>query len=94
MRMLSLRAFDTEHLMLDAELVDGEAIETPIARFFADPRVAYVRAHFAKRGRYAARIERAAEASRSLNVGSEERSDAGRDGHGERAPKRHPHGGR
>jgi hypothetical protein len=30
-----------------------------IARLFADPRVAYIHAHNAKRGCYAARIERA-----------------------------------
>jgi Protein of unknown function (DUF1203) len=57
-RQLSLRAFDAEHLMVDAELVDGSHIEDVIERFFADPHIAYLQAHFAKRGCYAARIER------------------------------------
>jgi Protein of unknown function (DUF1203) len=57
-RQLSLRAFDAEHLMVDAELVDGSHIEDVIERFFANPHIAYLHAHFAKRGCYAARIER------------------------------------
>lgn len=58
-RMLSLRAFDDAHLMADAALVDGRDAEAAIARLFADPAVAYVQAHYATRGCYAARIERA-----------------------------------
>jgi hypothetical protein len=57
-RQLSLRAFDAEHLMVDAELVDGAGIEDFIGRFLAHPHIAYVHAHYAKRGCYAARIER------------------------------------
>ena len=34
-RMLSLRAFDREHLMVDAELVDGRDAEAAIGRLFA-----------------------------------------------------------
>ncbi len=58
-RVLSLRAFDPAHLMVDADLIDGASVETLVERLFADPAVAYVQAHFAKRGCYAARIERA-----------------------------------
>lgn len=58
-RPLSLRAFDAQHLMVDADLVDGGAAELLIEKFFADERVAYIQAHYAKRGCYAARIERA-----------------------------------
>ncbi len=58
-RTLSLRAFDTAHLMTDADLVEGSSVETLIDRFFANPNVAYVHAHYAKRGCYVARIERA-----------------------------------
>ena len=59
-RMLSLRAFDREHLMVDAELVDGRDAEAAIARLFAQPQVDYLQAHYATRGCYAARIDRAA----------------------------------
>ena len=58
-RLLSLRAFDERGMMLDADVIEGAAIESLIARLFADPRVAYIHAHNAKRGCYAARIERA-----------------------------------
>jgi len=57
-RKISLRAFGADHLMVDAELAEGSEIEEVIGRLFADPRVAYIQAHFAKRGCYAARIER------------------------------------
>jgi len=58
-RPLSLRAFDAEGLMVDGDLVDGAEAERLIERFFADPAVAYVHAHYAKRGCYAGLIERA-----------------------------------
>lgn len=58
-RMLSLRAFDGMHFMADAELVDGREAEAAIARLFAEPRVAYIQAHYATRGCYAARVDRA-----------------------------------
>lgn len=58
-RPISLRAFDDAGMMLDAELADGKALEPAISRLLADRRVAYLHAHYAKRGCYAARIERA-----------------------------------
>ena len=58
-RPISLRAFSDEGEMLDADLVDGREIEGLIATFFENPKVPYLHAHYAKRGCYAARIERA-----------------------------------
>jgi hypothetical protein len=58
-RMLSLRAFDREHLMVDAELVDGRDAEAAIERLLGNTRVEYIQAHYATRGCYAGRIERA-----------------------------------
>ena len=58
-RWLSVRAFDAGHLMVDADLVEGSALESLIERFLANPDIAYLQAHYAKRGCYAARIERA-----------------------------------
>jgi Protein of unknown function (DUF1203) len=58
LRQISLRAFDADDLMLDADLVDGRGMESVIERLFADPRVEYIQAHYAKRGCYAARIDR------------------------------------
>ncbi len=57
-RLMSLRAFGADHLMVDADVVDGSEMERVIERLFADPRVAYVHAHYAKRGCYAGRIDR------------------------------------
>lgn len=58
-RLLSLRAFDAGHQMVDADVVDGTAVETLIARLLALPEVDYIQAHFARRGCYAALIRRA-----------------------------------
>jgi hypothetical protein len=57
-RTLSLRAFDADDFMIAADLVDGREVQTLIARMFADPKVAYIHAHYAKWGCYAARIDR------------------------------------
>jgi hypothetical protein len=57
-RMLSLRAFDAQGMIVGAELVDGRALEDAVATLLADERAAYLHAHFAKYGCYAARIER------------------------------------
>lgn len=58
-RTLSVRSFDDGGEMVDADLVDGRSLPPLIARLLAEPRVAYLHAHYAKRGCYAARIERA-----------------------------------
>jgi Protein of unknown function (DUF1203) len=58
LRQISLRAYDADDLMVDADLVDGREMESVIERFFANPHVAYIQAHYAKRGCYAARIDR------------------------------------
>jgi hypothetical protein len=58
-RPLSVRAFAASHWMLDADLCDGQVIEPLIHQYLADPEVAYLQVHFAKRGCYAARIARA-----------------------------------
>lgn len=58
-RVLSLRAFDRAHLMIDAELVDGRAAGQAIERLLGNGQVEYIQAHYATRGCYAGRIERA-----------------------------------
>ena len=58
-RTLSLRAFDPHGDMVDADLVEGRALAGLVERFLDDPQVAYLHAHYAKRGCYAALIERA-----------------------------------
>ena len=58
-RLLSLRAFDAAHMMVDADVAHGREAEPVIERLLAHPRTAYLHAHYAKPGCYAARIERA-----------------------------------
>lgn len=58
-RLLSLRAFEADGMIVDADVVDGAEIEPAIARLLADPRAAYLHVHNAKRGCYSGRIDRA-----------------------------------
>jgi hypothetical protein len=58
-RTLSLRGFDANHMMIEADLTEGADAAPLIARFFANPNVAYTHAHYARRGCFAALIGRA-----------------------------------
>lgn len=58
-RLLSLRAYDAEALIVDAEVGENGQVLALIERFFSNPDVAHIDAHFARRGCFAARIERA-----------------------------------
>lgn len=58
-RLMSLRAFDAQGMMVDADVVDGSGVETLIERLLAQDSVRFIQAHHARRGCYAARIERA-----------------------------------
>jgi hypothetical protein len=58
-RLLSVRAFDAQGSMLDADIAEGTVVEPLIERLLGLPSVAYLHAHFARRGCFAARIERA-----------------------------------
>ena len=57
-RLLSLRAFDAAGMMTDADVIDGIDLAPAIERMLADPAVMYLHAHNAKRGCFAARIDR------------------------------------
>lgn len=58
-RMISLRSFDRSHDMVDATLVSGQSMKEAIESLLSHAGVVYLHAHFAARGCYAARIERA-----------------------------------
>jgi len=58
-RLLSVRSFDNAGMMRDADVVDGGALEPLIARMFEDEHTAYLHVHNAKRGCFAARVDRA-----------------------------------
>jgi hypothetical protein len=58
-RLLSLRAYDADGMMVDADVVQGDEVEAALSRLFARGDGAYVHIHNAKRGCYACRVERA-----------------------------------
>lgn len=58
-RPLSIRAFDNEGMMIDADVTDGAEAGGLIERLLADGRAAYVDIHYAKRGCWAGRAVRA-----------------------------------
>jgi hypothetical protein len=57
-RLLSIRAYDRDGMMLEADVVDGSELSPMIEKMFAIEGVDYLHAHFARRGCYAARIDR------------------------------------
>lgn len=57
-RLLSVRAFGGDGMMTDADFVDGQELEPLIYRLLGDPRTAYLHVHNAKRGCFAARVDR------------------------------------
>jgi hypothetical protein len=57
-RVLSLRAFDEGGMIVGADLVDGQKVESLIKHLFENHNVAYIQAHYAKYGCYAGRIDR------------------------------------
>lgn len=58
-RVLSLRAFDKNDMLHDADIVEGAVAESLITRLLSSPETAYIHAHYAKYGCFAARIDRA-----------------------------------
>ena len=58
-RLLSVRAYDGDDMMINAEVTEGTALETLVARLFDDARVRYLHLHNAKPGCFACRVDRA-----------------------------------
>ena len=56
---VAVRAFDAGHMMIDADVCEGDAAGALFARLLEDPKASYLQAHYARRGCYAARVERA-----------------------------------
>jgi hypothetical protein len=57
-KAISLRAFDAADMMIDADVVPGADTEALALRLLEHPETAYLHAHFAGRGCFAARIDR------------------------------------
>ena len=58
-RLLAIRAYDAAGMMIDAEVIEGAQAVPLIERYLENPRAAYLHAHNARRGCFAALIERA-----------------------------------
>ncbi|HQQ77476.1 MAG TPA: DUF1203 domain-containing protein [Thermoanaerobaculia bacterium] len=58
-RLLSVRAYDAEGLMVGAEVREGSDLEEAISRLFANPSAAYLHVHNAKPGCFVCRVDRA-----------------------------------
>lgn len=58
LRLLSVRGFASDGMMLAADVVDGGDLEIVIAALFANPEVAYLHVHNANRGCYSGRVDR------------------------------------
>jgi len=56
-RLLSLRAYDAEGMMRDAEVVEGIDAIPHLQRLLGLPGVAYLHVHNARRGCYACRVD-------------------------------------
>ncbi|MGH8372955.1 MAG: DUF1203 domain-containing protein [Gammaproteobacteria bacterium] len=57
-RLISIRAYDAAHMMLNAEVIEGSGIAAEIARQFADQRIAYIHLHNARQGCFSCLAER------------------------------------
>ncbi|HEX4304190.1 MAG TPA: DUF1203 domain-containing protein [Rhizomicrobium sp.] len=57
-RLLSVRAYDATGMMLDADVVDSDP-RVLFEKFFANAAVNYLHVHYAKRGCYSCKVERA-----------------------------------
>ena len=57
-RLLSVRAFDASGMMVDADVVDGEYLESLIERMLANVSTDYLHVHNAKLGCYVGLVER------------------------------------
>ena len=58
-RLMSVRVFDDNHFMTNADAVDGSHLSESIQTIFQDTSVAYLHLHNAKPGCFAARVTRA-----------------------------------
>jgi len=58
-RLLSLRGFDAQGMLIAADVVQGAELAGAIATMLAPASIAYLHVHNAKPGCYAARVDRA-----------------------------------
>jgi hypothetical protein len=57
-RLISVRAYDAAHMIIGAEVCDGQDVGREIERQFDDDRAAYIHLHNARRGCYSCLVTR------------------------------------
>lgn len=57
-RLMSVRAYDARHMIIDATVCEGTLVGAEIERLFSNDLVAYIHLHNAKRGCFSCRVER------------------------------------
>lgn len=58
LRLMSARAYDAAHMIVDAVVCEGSEAASEIERMFGNEAVAYIHLHNAKRGCYSCRADR------------------------------------
>ncbi|WP_306259462.1 DUF1203 domain-containing protein [Pararhizobium sp. IMCC21322] len=58
LRVLSVRGFGNDHLLKEADLVDGKTLAAKLDALFANPAIDYAHIHNAKQGCFAAKATR------------------------------------
>jgi len=58
-RLLSVRGFDADGMIVDADVVEGTGLEALIERLFGDPRIVELHVHNARQGCFSGRVVRA-----------------------------------
>lgn len=58
-RLMSVRAYDEAHLIVDAAVCEGARVDEEMRRLFARADVSYIHLHNARRGCFSCRVERA-----------------------------------
>jgi Protein of unknown function (DUF1203) len=58
-RLLSLRGYNAEDLIVEADVIEGDNVRSAIECFFARDDVRTIHVHNAKRGCYSCRVDRA-----------------------------------
>jgi hypothetical protein len=59
-RVMSVRAYDADDVMIDADVCDGADVRGALERMLADDAVEFIHLHNAKRGCFSCRVERVA----------------------------------
>jgi hypothetical protein len=57
-RILAVRAYDADGMMIHADIVESDPREL-FTQFFSDPTTDYLHVHYARRGCYSCRVDRA-----------------------------------